>query len=129
MKKFLVAVCMLISILSFSQGDYYDFNWRTSKHEGVQMPTIIERNRVIFNQRRAVIYNITQTSVSEPYDFLRTTIEGDYMWHVYGGQNGSILFVCVYGTHAIIFENWVYDKTWRTESILTRETPVNELRN
>jgi hypothetical protein len=127
MKKFLVAVvAVLISIAAFSQGQYYDFTWRTSKFDGVQMQPIVESNRIIYNQRRAVIYNVSQTTVSEPYDFLRTATEGDYMWHVYGGQHGSVLFVCVYGTHAIIFEGWMYDKTWRTESVLTRDIPSYE---
>jgi hypothetical protein len=126
MKKLLViAAILLTAAVSFAQGQYYDYSWRQSVINTVALPAIAEENRIIFNVAKATVYDITNTYVSETFNYIQSSTVDKVTYYVYGDSRGDMLFVEMYGDHAIILQGWLGGTEWRTKSVLFRLYPTN----
>lgn len=123
MKKYIILILLfLVSVISsIAQNDFIDFHYRQTTYGDTDMPTLEEHHRIIYNNQKAILYDVTHTRVSNPFYFRQSLNASEFTWYYYEDEYQNALMIEVYGRFAVFMEQYnISKKDWTTVTLFTK---------
>lgn len=126
-----ITTALLVILSTFSaigqSSEFIDFFYRQTTYGETEMSTLKEHHRIIFNNIRAIVYDIPHTRISDPFYFKQSLDTDEFTWYYYEDDRGNALMIEVYGRFAVFMEKYDVDKRdWTIVTLFTKTPKINE---